>query len=380
MKLFDFLIVPVRRSGGTAIQRFLSLHPNIIAIPKSGLDRALEGGQEDQLLESAQDAMQASPSTKFGLVQHKFVEVSEEAEDVARRLSRIVRKNGLVLIYRDYFDAMVSEHNHINIVHYCNYSFENAGLKWPTDLKLSGDMADLLHHYQNAVPNRVDGVEKIRGPEAFWEEHNRYLYYAKIQATYERHFNTPLVLDYNSIFDGTNPKSMQDIFRFVGVDASFSAPFFSTSQSGRIHRFLNHNRINISSDNFTDVQAALVSRNILDYAIDYPGTELAIRTDNYIEDDLKFSNGLSLAASSIPEFSSLGRKQQMLLRNDADRIMTEFMYPLWKHNYGSVSKVLDQMKIRTLSADFRRKTEQVLSSDMAQFFATNKHLATAWGR
>jgi len=56
------------------------------------------------------------------------------------------------------------------------------------------------------------------------------------------------------------------------------------------------------------------------------------------------------------------------------------MYPLWKHNNGSVSKVLDQMKIRTLSADFRRKTEQVLSSDMAQFFATNKHLATAWGR
>ena len=51
MKLFDFLIVPVYRSGGTAIQIFLSAHPGIAVIPKADLDHCLEDHREEQLLE-----------------------------------------------------------------------------------------------------------------------------------------------------------------------------------------------------------------------------------------------------------------------------------------------------------------------------------------
>ena len=83
------------------------------------------------------------------------------------------------------------------------------------------------------------------------------------------------------------------------------------------------------------VEAAVVS-------IEKGGTELALIFDDYIRDYLGFSAGLSLVTSSEVDLVTALRKRPMMIRLDAGRLMSEFIYPLWKHYYGAVSKVMDQ--------------------------------------
>lgn len=120
MKLFDFLIVPVHRSGGTAIQTFISSHPAIVAVPKWRLDHYLEDHREEELLESFQDLMLANPEARVGLVQHRYIGEHENLDSIAERLSRIVRKDGLVMVVRDHIDAILSGINHGRITRYCD--------------------------------------------------------------------------------------------------------------------------------------------------------------------------------------------------------------------------------------------------------------------
>ncbi|MBT3534575.1 MAG: hypothetical protein HN478_11905 [Rhodospirillaceae bacterium] len=378
MRLFDFLIVPVFRSGGTAIQRFVSLHPNIIAIPKWTLDEALENDQEEQLLESVQGAMQASPGTRFGLVQHKFTGAGGGLDVIVQRLSKIVRKNGLILLFRDHFDAVNSEINHLNIHQYCEYSFQRAGLDWPAEIDLSQDLEALRQASIAASPAAADATGRIRQPDEIWPELMSLLRYGAIQTSYEQHFNNPLILDYDQIFQPGDTNLMRDIFRFIGVDDGFHTPFYSTRQAGRSHRFLGHNDAHISSGNFTNLQVSMASRNISDFAIDRAGTEIAIMFDDYIKNDLGFSNGLSLISLSGIDLAQTGRKQQMMLRADAQRVMTEFLYPVWRHHYGAVSKVIDQFSHRELPGKTSQDLREALASDCAQFFAANRNFGQSW--
>ena len=136
MKLFDFLIVPVYRSGGTAIQTFISSHPGIVAIQKWHLDHCLEEHREGELLESFQDLMLANPDARVGLVQHRYIGEHEDLDSIAKRLSKIVRRDGLVMVVRNQFDAVLSGVNHGRIAQYCNYLFARAGMFWPDRVEL----------------------------------------------------------------------------------------------------------------------------------------------------------------------------------------------------------------------------------------------------
>ena len=378
MKLLDFLVVPVRRSGGTAIQRFLSLHPNIIAVPKWTLDSALESGQEEQLLESAQEAMRASPQTRFGLVQHLFTEAGPELEDIVQRLSKIVRKGGLILIFRDHCDAMNSELSHGAILQYCNYDFAMAGLSWPSEINSSMDLDAFLQECKEERPTARDSTDHVSRPENVWKRRLSYVHYAEIQAAYEGYFRNPLIVDYDKIFAPNDKTSMQGIYAFIGVDDKFHMPFFTRQQAGRSHRFLDHNYTLISSDNFNNLQVVMVSRDILDFSIDYSGTEMAILFDKYVEQDLKFPNGLSLVSRSDIDLVNSGPKQQMMLRNDGERMMREFLYPLWRHNFQAVLKEIDKFTNKTLPEDIREDLKEALATDSEHFFATNKHIGQSW--
>jgi len=378
VKLFDFLVAPIRRAGGTAIQRFLSLHPNIIAVPKWTLDAALESGEEEQLLESAQGAMQASPRTRFGLVQHKFTDAGEALEDVVQRLSKIVRKGGLILIYRDHVDAMNSELNHAAITQYCNYSFADAGLNWPEEVNLSQGLGALLQDAMDGARVARDATGSVSLPENSWKRRLAHIQYADIQATYEAYFRNPLILDYDKIFAPGDKTSMQTIYSYIGVDDKFYVPFFSRQQAGRSHRFLEHNYSLISSDNFNNLQVAMASRDILDFAIDFSGTEIAILFDQYVEGELKFPNGLSLVSKSDIDLGSSGPKQQMMLRNDAEQMLRIFLYPLWKHNYQAISKEIDLFTNKVLSEEIGKDLKEALASDTERFFAANEHIGQSW--
>ncbi len=364
MKLFDFLIVPVYRSGGTAIQRFVSLHPQVVALAKSTLDGCLEDGSEMELLSAYQGFMEENPGVRVGLVQHRFIAEHGDLGETVERLSRIVRKDGLIMVFRNYFDAMISSINHRNIAIYCNYSFLSAGLPWfeKIDVTNSLELNDLAGERSEAT----DAADRIIPTPAYLQQFG-YFRYAEIQETYQKHFSPVRVLDYDSILCRENRPSIRHLFRALNVKEDFYLPFFGVPQAGTGHRFLTHNSATLFSRDVPEIRVKLRPKTINEFSLMDHGVEVGKICDEYIR--RLFGDELSLLAGT--EVSEIGQQQ-------IGTFLRSCFYPLWRRNFEAVSLVIDGFRVSGLSADEKSQMRDGLSEDSAHFFRMNPDLRRNW--
>jgi hypothetical protein len=85
---FDFLYAPTLRGLSTELSSLLPLHPNIFAVSKADLDRALETRNETTLLTKyRRRSLIGRDGLRAGLVQHAFIAGQLAGPEVAERFS-----------------------------------------------------------------------------------------------------------------------------------------------------------------------------------------------------------------------------------------------------------------------------------------------------
>ena len=343
MKLFDFLIVPVFRSGGTAIQSFISAHPGIVAIPKWHLDHCLEENREEELLESFQGLMLANPDARVGLVQHRYIGDHEDLDSIAARLAKIVRKDGLILVVRNQFDALLSGMNHRRIAQYCDYSYAKAGLFWPERVELGRSSRHFLDEVERATSVPDDPKERISEEAAFISDQALdSARYAGIQETYERHFSRPAVFDYDELLCADNHSAMQALFETLKTNTDFYLPFFATPQAGTHDRFLSHNGIKIFSEHIPERTVILRPVTVNEHAVFDEGTPLGRVYDGYIRS--LFGEELCLVTAPPLQASEIAKGQ-------IDAFLRGFFYPLWRKNHEIATRAIDGFRTMSLSSE-----------------------------
>ena len=370
MKLFDFLIVPVYRSGGTALQTFISSHPGIVVIPKWRLDHCLEDHQEEKLLESFQDLMHSNPDARVGLVQHRYIGEHDNLDSIAERLSKIVRRDGLVMVVRNQFDAVLSGMNHRRIAQYCDYSFAKAGLFWPDRVELGRGVRPFLDEVESASCEPDEPAERISEEAAFISDQAlRYVRYAAIQETYERYFSRATVFDYDEILSSENRHAMRILFETLKADKDFYSPIFSTPLAGTHERFLNHNGTTIFSQHVPARPVLLRPVTTNKFAVFDKAAAIGRIYDGYIRD--LFAEELCLVTMPPLEASEKGKGQ-------IDAFLRGFFYPLWRKNYEIASRVIEGFRVRHLSREQQSLVRERLAPDAARFFETNPGLGNSW--
>ncbi len=370
MKLFDFLIVPVYRSGGTAIQTFISSHPGIVAIPKWSLDHCLENHQEEELLESFQDVMLSNPDARVGLVQHRYIGEHGNLDGVVERLSRIVRKDGLVLIFRNHFDAVLSGMNHRRIVQYCDYSFAKAGLYWPDRVELGRGVRPFRDEVESAPSEPDQPAERISEEATFISDQAlQYVRYAAIQETYEKYFPRAKVFDYDEILAADNRRAMRTLFKALNADKDFYLSFFATSQAGTSDRFLSHNGITIFSRHVPERTVVLRPVTMNRNAVFDKAAAIGQIYDRYIRD--LFAEELCLVTSPPLESSESAKGQ-------IDAFLRGFFYPLWRKNHEIASRVINGFRVRSLSKEQKSLIKERLAPDASRFLEMNPGLEISW--
>lgn len=370
MKLFDFLIVPVYRSGGTAIQTFISSHPGIVVIPKWRLDHCLEDQREEELLESFQDLMLSNPEARVGLVQHRYIGENVDLDGIAERLSKIVRKDGLVMVVRNHFDAVLSAMNHRRIVQYCDYRFAKAGLFWPDRVELGRDVQSFLGEVERAgcEPDAPD--ERLGEEDAsIWFQELARVQYAAIQETYEQYFSRATVFDYGEILSTENRNAMHALFETLKADKNFYLPFFSTPLAGTHERFLSHNGISIYSQHVAERTVLLRPVTMNKHAVFDKGSPIGRVYDKYIRD--LFAEELCLVTKPPLSASEMAKGQ-------IDAFLRGFFYPLWRKNHKIASRVVDRFRVRSLSNEQKSLIKEALAPDAIRFFKMNPGLGNSW--
>lgn len=370
MKLFDFLIVPVYRSGGTAIQNFISSHPGIVVVPKWDLDHCLEDHSEEELLESFQDLMLSNPDARVGLVQHRYIGEHGVLDGIAERLSKIVRKDGLVMVVRNHFDAVLSGMNHRRIVQYCDYSFAKAGLFWPDLVELGRSTSHFLEDVESASREANPPDERVSTNEAFIAGSALgYAQYATIQDTYEKYFSRPTVFDYGEILSTENRNAMSTLFEALKADRDFYLPFFSTPLAGTHDRLLSHNGTTIFSQHVPARPVLLRPVTTNKYAVFDKGSPIGRIYDGYIQD--LFTEELCLVTVPPLQPSEIANKQ-------IDAFLRGFFYPLWRKNHEIASRVIDGFRVKSLSSEQKSSIKECLAPDAARFFEMNPALQSNW--
>ncbi len=370
MKLFDFLIVPVYRSGGTAIQKFITSHPGIVVIPKGDLDHCLEDHREEELLESFQDLMLAIPDARVGLVQHNYIGDSEDLDSIAERLSKIVRRDGLVMVVRNQLDAMLSGMNHRRITQYCDYSFAKAELFWPDRVELGRGVRSFLDEVEvercepDAPDERIDPERSFITNKAL-----DYVRYAAIQKTYEQYFSRATVFDYGELLSADNRKPMRILFEALKAEREFYLPFFSAPVAGTRHRFLTHNRMIVFSQNIPERKVMLKPAAMNEYAVFGKAIPIGNIYDGYIRN--LFGDELHLVSATPLEAPQTAKSQ-------IDAFLRGFFYPLWRKNYEAASRVIDGFRAGSLSRESISLMKERLAPDAARFFEMNSGLGNSW--
>lgn len=268
------------------------------------------------------------------------------------------------MVFRNYFDAMISSINHRNITLYCNYFFLRAGLPWfeKIDVTNSLDLNELAGERSEAA----DAADRINLNSTYLNQLACFRY-ADIQECYQQHFSPVRVLDYDSILCRENRSSIRHLFRALNVKEDFYLPFFGVPQAGTRHRFLTHNSATLFSRDVPEILVILRPKTINEFALMDHCVEVGNICDGYIR--RLFGDELSLLA--VSEISEIGRQQ-------IDTFLRSCFYPLWRRNFEAVSLVIDGFRVSGLSADEKSQMRDGLNEDAAHFFQMNPDLQRNW--
>jgi hypothetical protein len=269
---FDFLYAPTLRGLSTELSSLLPLHPEIFAVPKVELDRALEEGSEMALLAKYQQrGLIGRDHLTAGLVQHAFIAGQLAGPEVAERLASLTTRKLFVHGVRDPVSLVISDFNHELIARHCGgYVF------WPTrrtmPFRSVYSLADVPRRKCVRTLRRRAGHWRARAASQGLAVLAEWLLERKCPAlaldktliegrlaealsrprhfevgnTYSQHFDTWLPIDLERPL---HPERgvVSRVFEAVDVDTKFQHPAFRASEGTAIHRLMVQNWVGIDA-------------------------------------------------------------------------------------------------------------------------------------
>jgi hypothetical protein len=269
---FDFLYAPTLRGLSTELSSLLPLHPNIFAVSKVELDRALEERSETALLAKYQErSLVGRDRLRAGLVQHAFIAGQLAGPEVAERLASLTTRKLFVHGVRDPVSLVISDFNHELIARHCGgYVF------WPMYRKMPFrsvySLADVPRHKcmrtlrRRAAHWRARAASKGLGVVADWLLERRHsalsldkaLIEARLAEALSRPRHFAVGHTYGQHFDTWVPINLERplrpergvvsrVFEAVAVDSNFEHPAFRASEGTAIHRLMVQNWVGVDA-------------------------------------------------------------------------------------------------------------------------------------
>ena len=242
---FDFVIVPGSpMMGSTGFRAYLSLHPEVQVPPKEVSDEAFATERESELLAWLHHKMHYSSNTKFGMVQHAFVDgiTADEKLKVAERTAAITDAESFIQIVRHPYDAIRGLYDQ-HVWSELRYEFSEYNIPQIEGYDPSAIAEFPRPNFSNKSfkqfkePVLVDRIPEFCGRIRYFESGTRYA----------AHFPNWEVMDLSEIFPNNIEKGMKRLFKLIGVSEDFFHPRFRMPGANVAQRFLRSNmRIELS--------------------------------------------------------------------------------------------------------------------------------------
>ena len=223
---FDFLVAPVCRGGSRFISTCLTMHPDVYVPNRDDLSATQRNSDYEFFLESHQDIFKALNPLQAGLVQHGGT-IGDARNRIPEQLAEIVNNEMFIMSVRNPFVAARSVHNHDLVAGTSKYRFHDLGIAFMNGAQTLSDL--ISNDWKLSNPDR-----KINLPKSSFEFFksisldNFRLH--KTEQNYLRSFGACETIDgHQLIIDKEN--ELKYLFDLIGVDNSFTHPFFDVQLS-----------------------------------------------------------------------------------------------------------------------------------------------------
>lgn len=381
---FDFLFVMAGRTGSMAMQNFLSLHPDIAAVPRTSLDEASNNRNGLTLPILHADYLPIirhchSVGKKTALVLRAFQPLWKD-EQAIKHLAQIVHPDGLVMVVR-HPEAYLRSWYHGYIFSKCGYQFSSNGLPW---------FGGTTEQPAIEVPLRMPTPEitcpvfpserlaELAAPETavFVSPVLKYIRCFEFYNRLSEHFTgRKQVLDF-SVLNG--PAGMKRVFRAMSVDDTFTSPVFSISQNGRANRYMYGNNIIARLFEGPSMVARLWTSNDFKYNMDQsgpgPGVEFSEVASVPIPDQQRLGLPISMPSDRIALGVHRWRdyplaKWRFLTESGELERATQFLLSQWIANVREIENALAPHVLTELPSVFKAEVERAFNADSRHLMA-----------
>lgn len=404
--LFDFMIVASERAGTTAVQNFLSLHPNLLVVQKSEIDVAIETGEETKLArEYATKKAQASVDVRAGIVQHGHVAGLSAGPDVAERLSKIVRRERFYHLVRHPLEVLRAHYNKKLVDAFAGSYSLPGSRNYPADGRLSLGSAlswpaswEIPAHGRPRSWNesRSGGGHDAAGAEPRFviDDEDRELVrrqtfdgmkYWAVGDAYGRWFDQWEPIDAAEFVPGRSHEGMSRLFTAFGVDDSYRHPVFNTLSMSPARRTMINSGIEITGVEHPIIVNLDYTGQAL-YSYTFPSIELAQVKPNQLWKDAGFAaQPVSLVVSSEQwAWLPLNTRKRLLGEGICQFILEQVAIPAWIDCHTAWKRAMTEH----LLADWKEFEEKGIASlqdirshvgtDIARFLDAHPGFLRRW--
>jgi hypothetical protein len=401
---FDFLYAPTLRGLSTELSSLLPLHPNIFAVSKGELDRALEAGSETALLAKYQHrSLIGRDSLRAGLVQHAFIAGQLAGPEVAERLASLTTRKLFVHGVRDPVSLVISDFNHELIAQHCGgYVF------WPMYRRMPFrsvySLADTPRYKCVRTLRRRAGHWRARAASqgvailAEWLLERRHsalsldktLIEARLTEALSRPRHFAVGHTYSRNFDAWVPINLERslhpergvvnrVFETVAVDATFKHPAFRASEGTRIHRLMVQNWIGVDAWGHTLFLGLGLADRMM-FSNTFPLCEILP-----FDPDERF---VALGFGAHPLCVTMHRAQWSLLPRDirirlveSDKLIKfrdSILIPTWLKSYAIWKSTMANYLIQELDSATMSRLRARTGADLERFLKRHPQFEQLW--
>jgi hypothetical protein len=401
---FDFLYTPTLRGLSTELSSLLPLHPNIFAVSKVELDRALETGSETALLAKYQRrSLIGRERLRAGLVQHAFIASQLAGPEVAERLASLTTRKLFVHGVRDPVRLAISDFNHELIARHCGgyvfwpmygrmpfhsvYSLADVPrYKWMRTLRRRaghwrarassqgpGVLAEWLLERRSSTLSLDKTLIEARLSEAL----SRPRHFA-VGHTYGQHFDTWVPINLERPLHSERSVVSQ-VFEAVAVDASFQHPAFRASEGTAIHRLMVQNWVGVDAWGHT-LYLGLGFANRMMFSNTFPISEILA-----FDPDERFA---ALGLGAHPLCVTLHRAQWRMLPRDirirlieSDQLLKfrdSVLIPAWLKSYAIWKSTMAHYLIQELEPITLSRLRARIGADLERFLKHHPKFEQLW--
>jgi hypothetical protein len=368
LKPYDFYFISPAITGYLATESFLTLHPDAWVIRSYHLDEAIQANDELGLLARHQDLMRRYRRVKFGFIQHNFIAGVTGPVSLAERMSAVCLPDRVVELVRDPKAALLAFMNDYRAVDWFDYTFRRLNFSWFQDYKFQLRLKDAPKPAAATPSHSVPGAD-----EALDHSHKRIRFF-ETGMHYAPFFREWETLDSSELV----PERIERLFRLVGVDATFTHPYFTLPMNRKAQRFMRNNefRLDVYGHGVTARlchawDAALICDDIwmnlaemeigpAERAVGIGGPlALSVRRDNWHRVEAKIRRDL-VASGRAEDF----------LRGE--------LFPLWWENFLRADALLRPYELGDLEGPLMARARELLADDVERMVERHPRLEALW--